>query len=128
MDDESALEPFKGNRNRKGRGPSRFYYTYPDLAELFGMTQVAVRSAVYNDRFNPNSLRSVIAYYNGRKSQPPQATPAPPAPQSPPSVPEIAWSSNISNANPLSPEAERRVQQAREYVAKQREKAEFFSR
>lgn len=52
------------------RGPKRFLVeiTYSDLANLFEMTEVAVRKAVSRGQIDPESMDSIVDYYQHRRS------------------------------------------------------------
>ena len=42
-------------------------YGHADLADLFGISEGAVRQAVYEKRFDPSDLRSIVNYLLERK-------------------------------------------------------------
>ena len=48
------------------RGEAHKTYTYVDLAEILGMSVIAVRKAVSRGRFDPCSLRSVYEFARTR--------------------------------------------------------------
>lgn len=54
----------------RGR-PRLFAFGYPDLAELFGVSEVAVRQMVRRGFFDPKSLSSIVAYANRRAAKRP---------------------------------------------------------
>lgn len=56
------VNPRKFLSHHRERGPKRFEYTYADLAELFGMTEVGVRKAVSRGQFDPHSLPSIFHF------------------------------------------------------------------
>jgi hypothetical protein len=50
-------------RRHRERGPKRFVFTYADLADLFGMTEGAVRQAVSRGKFDPHNLHSLCHFW-----------------------------------------------------------------
>lgn len=54
--------------NHNERGPKRFTleFTYEDLADLLGMTEGALRTAVHRGRFDPGDLSSLLEYVSER--------------------------------------------------------------
>lgn len=53
---------------RHGKRARLWGYGYPDLAELFGMSEGAVRQAVWDKRLNPGDLREVVRWANERRN------------------------------------------------------------
>lgn len=68
MNEATKPQPKKFRRvvetpRRPGRGRPRIWgYGYPELATLLGMSQVAVRQAVFMKRFDPGDLVSVATF------------------------------------------------------------------
>jgi hypothetical protein len=53
---------------KRGR-PKLWGYSYPDLAALFGMTEGAVRQAVFDGRLDPASLDAVVSFAVKRRAR-----------------------------------------------------------
>lgn len=56
-------DPRKTLRNHRERGPKAFQFCYRDYAELFDMSEGAVRKAASRGCFDPSNLASVIDYW-----------------------------------------------------------------
>ena len=59
----SKVNPRDYFPQHRERGPKRFEYTYADLADALGMTEVAVRQAVSRGKFDPHSLPSICHFW-----------------------------------------------------------------
>lgn len=50
------------NRWNKGRGYTKFYYTYADIAQVTGLPIQTIRKHVSKKRFIPGNLKSLFRY------------------------------------------------------------------
>ena len=53
------METYEQN---KGKKPTKFKYTYQDIADLKGLTYKTVRKYAQRGIYNPHSLKSVIGF------------------------------------------------------------------
>ena len=50
------------NRWKKGRGNTKFYFTYNDLSKITGLSVGTLRNYSYQKRFNPKDLMSITIF------------------------------------------------------------------
>ncbi len=55
------------NRNKKGRGPDKHYYTVKDIARMSNRAEGTIRNAACLGKFNIDDLESVVGYCQQRK-------------------------------------------------------------
>lgn len=53
----------------KGRYPSKFFFTYEDYANVFGLSVEAVRKHAQRGNYDPNDLVSVLEFLNNRLNE-----------------------------------------------------------
>lgn len=70
--------------NHVERGPERHYYTYADLAKLYGVKLSYIRQLVKRKRFDPNDLESICRYWLYRAGVNASEPPAEEAPEEAP--------------------------------------------
>lgn len=56
-------------KHHRERGPKRFFYTYADLALLYGVKEVTVRQWVSRGLLDPTSIESVCCLSRVRYTQ-----------------------------------------------------------
>jgi hypothetical protein len=55
------------NRNRNGRGYTKYYYIVKDIAETTGRAEGTIRNDISQGKLTMDDLRSVAEYIVGRK-------------------------------------------------------------
>lgn len=61
------MKPNWGDKRwNKGRQPTKFYFTYQDIADIVGLDVETVRKYSRDGAFDPNDLKSVVKFIESR--------------------------------------------------------------
>ena len=62
-----GVDPRKGLKRHRERGPKRFTYTYDDLARLLWMKPATLRAWVWGGKLDPRSLEAICSLHAERR-------------------------------------------------------------